>query len=41
MSMDGDADRQLGARLGEWMRRDPTLTAQQLQALVQDLLGMT
>jgi len=32
-------DQHLGAQLGELMRRDPTLSPQQLQALLQDLLA--
>lgn len=37
--MDAAADQRLGARLGELMRSDPTLSQLQLQALIQDLLA--
>jgi len=37
--MDAAADQRLGAQLGELMRRDPTLSPLQLQALIQDLLA--
>lgn len=37
--VDPVTDRNLGVRLGSLLRRDPTMSAQQLQGLVQDLLA--
>jgi len=37
--MDASTEQRIGAQLGEIMRRDPSLSTQQLQAIVQDLLG--